>query len=145
MQCISPHPYCYTSRWCRTGDLLLQSKGVTLIKQLGWLSIQQMIDFETTKIVHKSLHNEVPEYLQGLLTMVSDKGIRELRNSKPDLSFPLLKTSLGQRAFHSGDPNFGTNKDPRPKNTRSFSAFKKAVMQTLTICSSYIFFYLLIL
>ena len=26
MQCISPYPYSYTNRWCRTGDLLLQSK-----------------------------------------------------------------------------------------------------------------------
>ena len=60
------------------------ASALPLIKQLGWLNIQQMIEFETTKIVHKTLHNEVPEYLQGLFTRVSDKCVRELRNSKLD-------------------------------------------------------------
>ena len=36
-----------------------------------------MIDFQTTKIVHKSLHDEVPDYLHGLFTRVSDKCIQE--------------------------------------------------------------------
>ena len=53
------------------------ASALPLIKQLGWLNIQQMIEFETTRIVHKSLHNEVPEYLQGLFTRVSDKCVRE--------------------------------------------------------------------
>ena len=70
--------------------------------QVGWLDIQQMIDFETTKIVHKSLHVGMPDYLQGLLTRVSDKCTRELRNSK------------GCEA----------------KASSSFSAFKKAVTRT---------------
>ena len=42
------------------------ASSLPLIKQLGWLSVQQTIDFETMKIVLKSLHNEVLEYLQGL-------------------------------------------------------------------------------
>ena len=53
----------------------------------------------TMKIVHKSLHNAVPDYLQGLFTSVSDKCGRELRNSKLDLKLLLLKTSLGQKSF----------------------------------------------
>ena len=58
-----------------------------------------MIEYETTKIVHKTLHNEIPEYLRGLFTRVSDKCDRELRNSKLDLNLPLLKTSFGQKSF----------------------------------------------
>ena len=61
--------------------------------------MQQMIDFEATKIVHKSLHDEVPDYLQGLFTRVSDKCTRELFNSRLDLNLPLLKTSLGKMGF----------------------------------------------
>ena len=66
-----------------------------------------MIDFETTKIVHKSLHGEVPDYLQGLFARVSDKCISELRNSKLDLNLPVLKTFLGQKSLHSLEATLG--------------------------------------
>ena len=98
-----------------------------LIKQLGWLDVQQMIDFETTKIVHKSLHNEVPVYLQGLFTRVSDTCVRELRNSKLDLNLPLLKTSLGQKSFSFRGAKLWNKLGSEAKTTSSFSAFKKAV------------------
>ena len=32
-----------------------------LIKELGWLTINQQIHRETEKIVYKALHNEAPE------------------------------------------------------------------------------------
>ena len=50
-----------------------EAPSLPLIKQLCWLDIQRMINIETTNIVPNSLHNEVPDYLQGLFTMVSDK------------------------------------------------------------------------
>ena len=58
---------------------------VPLIKQLGWLNIQQMIEYETTKIVHKTLHNEIPEYLQGLFTSIQLKSllVAEARGNHP--------------------------------------------------------------
>ena len=104
-----------------------------LIKQLVWLSIQQTIDFEATKIVHKSLHKEVPEYLQGLFTRVSDKCIKEFRNSKLDLNLPLLKKSSGQKSFSFRGAKLWNKLGSEAKNTSSFSAFKKAVTQITTI------------
>ena len=100
-----------------------------LIKQLGWLNIQQMIEFETTKIVHKTLHNELPEYLQGLFTRVSDKCVRELRNFKLDLNLPLLKTSFGQKSFSFRGAKLWNKLGSEAKTTSSFSAFKKAITQ----------------
>ena len=105
------------------------ASALPLIKQLGWLNIQQMIEFETTKIVHKTLHNEVPEYLQGLFTRVSDKCVRELRNSKLDLNLPLLKTSFGQKSFSFRGAKLWNKLGSEAKTTSSFSAFKKAVTQ----------------
>ena len=105
------------------------ASALPLIKQLGWLNIQQMIEFETTKIVHKTLHNEVPEYLQGLFTRVSDKCVRELRNSKLDLNLPLMKTSFGQKSFSFRGAKLWNKLGSEATTTSSFSAFKKAVTQ----------------
>ena len=56
-----------------------------LIKNLGWLTITQLIDTETVKIVYKALHNEAPKYLKELFHRLSDIPNRELRKSKTDL------------------------------------------------------------
>ena len=88
-----------------------------------------MIEFETTKIVHKTLRNEVPEYLQGLFTRVSDKCVRELCNSKLDLNLPLLKTSFGQKSFSCRGAKLWNKLGSEAKTTSSFSAFKKAVTE----------------
>ena len=79
-----------------------------------------MIEFETTKIVHKTLHNEIPEYLQGLFTRVSDKCDRELRNSKLDLNLPLLKISFGQKSFSFMGAKLWNKLGSEAKTTSSF-------------------------
>ena len=79
-----------------------------LIKKLVWLTIKQLIDTETVKIVYKALHNEAPKYLKELFHRLSDIQNRELRNTKTDLHIPLLSTSLGQKALHTGEYAFGT-------------------------------------
>ena len=42
-----------------------------LIKELGWLTIKQLIDTETVKIVYKALHNEAPVYVKELFHRLS--------------------------------------------------------------------------
>ena len=48
-------------------------------------------------ILHKLLHNEEIECLHDLVVRVSDKKDRELRNSKLETDFPLLKTWICYR------------------------------------------------
>ena len=99
----------------------------TCIEQLWYYSAAKI----AKKIVLKSLHNEAPDYLQkGLFTRVSDKCIRELRNSKLDLNLPLLKTSLssGRKSFSFGGDKLWNKLDCEAKKTISFSVFKEAVM-----------------
>ena len=38
-----------------------------LIKELGWLTIKQLMDTEAIKIVYKALHNEAPKHLKAVL------------------------------------------------------------------------------
>ena len=42
-----------------------------LIKKLVWLTIKQVIDTETVKIVYKALHNEASKYLKELFHRLS--------------------------------------------------------------------------
>lgn len=70
-----------------------------LVKAVGWLTIKQLIDTETTKIVYTALQNETTEYIKGLLRRLSDTYSRVLRNSEIDIHVPLLKTSLEQKIF----------------------------------------------
>ena len=62
-------------------------------------------------------------------TRVSDKCVKELRNSKLDLNLPLLKTSFGQKSFSFRGAKLWNKLGSEAKTTSSFSAFKKAVTQ----------------
>ena len=73
-----------------------------LIKELGWLTIKQLIDTETVKIIYKALHNKAPKHLKELFHRMSDIQNRELCKSKTGLHIPLLWTSSGQKSFPTG-------------------------------------------
>ena len=68
-----------------------------LTKELGWLTIKQLIDTETVKIIYKALYNKAPKHLKELFHRLSDVHNRELRNSKTDFHIPLLWTTSGQK------------------------------------------------
>ena len=70
-----------------------------LRKDLGWLSVKEMIVKETSTIMHKSLNDLVPKYLSDLFVRLSDFHILELRNTKSNLAVPLMRTISGQKAF----------------------------------------------
>ena len=57
----------------------------SLIQHLGWLTIEQLIELETAKVVYKALHNEAPPYMNELFLKLSITQCRELRNSSTDL------------------------------------------------------------
>ena len=50
-----------------------EASSLPLIKSLEWLTIKEMIVFETATTVYKSLHGLAPEYIQ-LFTKLSEKG-----------------------------------------------------------------------
>ena len=72
---------------------------VPLRKELGWLSVKEMIVKETSTMMYKSLNDLAPQYLSDLFVRLSDFHTRELRNTKNDLAVPLMRTVSGQKAF----------------------------------------------
>ena len=74
-----------------------------VIQSLEWLTIKEIIVFETALTVYKSLHGLAPDYMQLMFTELLDNGSRSLRKTDTDLRIPRFATSYGQRSFsHQG-------------------------------------------
>ena len=70
-----------------------------LMKNLGWLTVREMIDFDINKMINKSLNAIAPDYLRNIFQSVSEATNRQLRNSKSGLRLPFLRTSTRQKSF----------------------------------------------
>ena len=67
-----------------------------LLAQLGFLNAQQLINFDTSVMVHKTLYNTVPSYFSGMLREMKAVHNRQTTDSRHGL-FPThhnLKTGL---------------------------------------------------
>ena len=76
-------------------------------KQLGWLTVNDLIETETRKMIYRSINHEAPEYLTGLFQRLTETNARQLRNTSTDLYVPFLKTASGQNASLIEELNFG--------------------------------------
>ena len=101
------------------------ASALPLIGSLGWLTIRELIDFETSKMVYKSLNALAPDYLRNLFQKVSEATNRQLRNSKTDLRLPLLRTSTGQKSFAYRGAKVWSDLDSVVKASASFSSFRR--------------------
>ena len=99
------------------------ASALPLIGSLGWLTIRELIDFETSKMVYKSLNALAPDYLRNLFQKVSEATNSQLRNSKTDLRLPLLRTSTGQKSFAYRGAKVWSDLDSVVKASASFSSF----------------------
>ena len=70
-----------------------------LLKDLGWLSVTEMILKETSTMMYKSLNDLATKYLSDKFVRLSYFQILELRNTKSNLAVPLMPTVSGQKAF----------------------------------------------
>ena len=69
----------------------------SLIKDLDWQTIEEMISSETNIMVFKALNDRAPQYLTELFSRNSQSSVHKLRNTSNDLKLPLMKTATGQR------------------------------------------------
>ena len=98
----------------------------------GWMkmsnnatTISELIDFETSKMVYKSLNGLAPDYLRNIFQKVSEATNRQPRNSKTDLRLPLLRTSTGQKSFAYRGARVWSDLDSVVKASASFSSFRR--------------------
>ena len=101
------------------------ASALPLIGCLGLLTIKELIDFETSKMVYKSLNVLAPDYLRDIFQKISEATNRQLRNSNTDLRLPLLRTSTGQKSFAYKGAKVWSDLDSVVKASTSFSSFRR--------------------
>ena len=97
-----------------------------LRKDLGWLSVKEMIVKETSTMMYKSLNDLAPKYHSDLFVRLSDFHILELRNTKSNLAVPLMRTVSGQKAFSYRGTKFGTSLTTLSKRPPRFTLLNQS-------------------
>ena len=70
-----------------------------MLTEIDLLNLQQLIEFETAVMVHKSLNDSVPDYLTNLFTQVKSIHSHNTRSVNYGISPPQANPKFGQRSF----------------------------------------------
>ena len=100
------------------------SSATSLIQDLGWPTIEELLHRETSVMPNKCLNKLSPDYLSSCIFKLSDRHTRELRNSTTDLLIPRMKTRYGQKSFAFRGVKEWNNLDLRTKLAPSIHCFK---------------------
>ena len=103
---------------------LFDHASLPLISKLGWLTVNEMIDFETACMVYTALRGLAPPYMKSMFQKLSESCNRTLRNTSTDLRIPFCKTSNGQRSFSYRGVTVWNQLSLEIKTAPSLAAFK---------------------
>ena len=95
------------------------------IQEFGWLTIEQLIELETVKVVYKALQNEAPLSMKELFLKLSDTERSEQYNFSTVLYTFRLRTSMGQKSFEHRGVRFWNDQLDKAKGARTYLAFKR--------------------
>ena len=112
-----------------------------IIKQLGWLTVNDLIETETPKMVYRSINHEAPEYLTGLFQRLTETSARKLHNTSTDLYVPFLKTACGQKCFSYRGAKLWNDLNREHKMANTFTQFKSSLKNDTSWALSYFSFY----
>ena len=98
-----------------------------LIQELGWKTIEELINGETKTMVFKSLHDLAPEYLRSLFTRNSQCSVHALRNTVTDLKLPRKNSANGQKCFSYRGAKLWNSLSAESKQASSLNSFKLSI------------------
>ena len=98
-----------------------------VIRALQWPTVRELIDFESQKIVFRSLQGDAPSYMKDMFTRVNNSIARSLRNAEVDLRLPLLRSAGGQKCFSYRGAKLWNSLGTDAKNSSTLRAFKREV------------------
>ena len=70
-----------------------------LLRNLRWLNVRQLIDFDTAVMVHKSINNKAPPYLTSLFSKSNSVHNHDTRTANLDLFPTHARLKFGQKCF----------------------------------------------
>ena len=80
-----------------------------LISKLGWLTVNEMIDFETACMVYKALHGLAPPYMKSMFQSCPSLAIGLYVIQALTSGFLCVKPQMGSEAFRIEGLLFGIN------------------------------------
>ena len=98
-----------------------------IIVELGWKTIEELIDNEFRKMVFKSLNDLAPQYLCNLFTRNSACSFRNLPNTEIDLRLPKKNSANGQNCFSLRGVKLWNSFPAESKTLSSLNGFKKSI------------------
>ena len=102
-----------------------------LIKGLCWLTVKELIRFETATTVFKSVNQLCPDYMAQMFQRQREQAMRTLRNTETDLKLPLFRTNNGQKSFAYRGATVWNSLDHQIKLSPSLSNFKLKLKEGL--------------
>ena len=105
----------------------LNIRSTTLLRDLGWDSLERRRSQQLAIILFKILHNLVPTRLNSLLKTTSSVHSHNLRNSKYNLFVPRPSTEAGKRSFQYRGPVLWNSLPLSAKIQPTISSFKPCI------------------
>ena len=78
-----------------------------LLKELGWLNFQQLVDFDTIVVVHNSINGNAQTYLSELFAKPKEIHSHYTRSAKARLFPSHFNLKFRQKAFQIMDASYG--------------------------------------
>ena len=97
------------------------------IAELGWQTIEELIDYESKIMVFKSLNDLAPQYLCNLFLKNSACSFHNLWNTETDLRLAKKKSANGQKCFSYRGAKIWNSLPAESKTASSLTGFKKTV------------------
>ena len=112
---------------CEPGltDSSYKTSASPIIEKLGWLTVNDLIETETLKMVYNSKNQLAPEHLNSMFIKFSEFRNRQLRDSDIDLYVPLLKSACGQKSFSYRGAKLWNSQQTEVKKAKSLTQFVK--------------------
>ena len=102
-----------------------------LLKNLGWLNVQQLIDLDTASMVHKAINNMALSYLSELFHKTKTVHNHDTRGSTHGLFPEHSNLKYGQRSFASYGCKVWNSLDRDVQAIEEPKRFKKALRERL--------------
>ena len=109
-----------------TNNFDFNTRGIDIVRDLGWLNITQRRDYFTALLVFKSLSGNLPDHILDNFTFKRDIAIRQTRSCDTNVLFvPKINRSSFKSALQVNGPMLWNNLPIHIRNCNSIHSFKR--------------------
>ena len=102
-----------------------------LLKNLGWLYVQQLIYFNTAVMVHKSINNTMPSYLSECFTKPSTIYSHNAQSANHAIFPTHTNAKFGQKSFTQYGSSIWNKLDREIQEIKNINNFKKTLKKKM--------------